>query len=353
LNGDLVVRALTYFTKGVNTREDLEDEISMAEEVLGVAEKALLGAGYKVFTKRVSLPGVDRGLARALVDYAGRGVLLSAGYSKTLGVDDVIELALNGIYVPVLYTGEPSFEEAKAYSTLFHKVSSRDPASATKIAIGMHGEEFQSPYFPDSSSKGSRCIGLAFLYPKKLVNLLAKGAGLEEAFEQVFSEVKLIVKAVGDASNLPIIVDYSLSPWMDNSVGELYEASGHSLLSPSAVYYTWLLNKAIWGLSDPSTRSGFNEVMLPYAEDNVLREYGSRGLLRARDFLAYASTCVAGVDMVVVPEDVDKLARLIASTMAIAWVKSRPISLRAIPVPAGPGDLWGLGRFGRVPVIPY
>lgn len=100
-------------------------------------------------------------------------------------------------------------------------------------------------------------------------------------------------------------------------------------------------------------RTGFNEVMLPYTEDYKLLEYGERGSLTASKLLYYASTCIAGLDMVEVPENRDKLRRLVLDAMALAYVKRRPMSIRVIPVPGLPGDKVDLGVFGKVTVIDY
>lgn len=353
LNADLIIRAITFFTSRIEVLKDVENEFKIAEEVLNQVEKTLREHGYEVFTKRVSLPGGVKELVYKLVDYAGKGMLVSVGYLKGPSPVDVVNLAMSGLYVPVLHAREPNIDDAKMYSQIFHEAALKDPLSATRITIGFHNEDFQTPYFPDSSSKGFRAIGLAFLYPRYLVRLFKKGLDLDKAFKRVFNEVEKIADIVKNASQLPVVVDYSLSPWTSNSVAELYSVTGCSLLEPGAQYYTWLINKCIQNYSNQHLRTGFNEVMLPYAEDQVLVEYGANGLIRARDFLAYAATCVAGLDMVVVPESREKFAQLVASTMAIAYIKSRPLAFRAIPVAGLPGDTVDLKRFGKVPVIPY
>lgn len=353
LSADFTIRAITIFTSRIERLQDVENEFKIAEETLDRVEKALKEHGYEVFTKRVSLPGGPKELIYKLTDYASRGVLVSIGYSKALKPVDVVDLATSGLYVPVLHVKEPSIDDARTYSQIFHEAALKDPLSATRIAIGFHDEGFQTPYFPDSSSKGFRAVGLAFLYPRCLVRLVKNGLDLSEAFRYVFSEIKKVADIVKGSSQLPVVVDYSLSPWMSNSVAEVYSVIGCPLLEPGVQYYTWLMNKCIQNYSDQSLRVGFNEVMLPYAEDLLLVEYGANGLIRARDFLAYAATCVAGLDMVVVPENREKFTQLVASAMTIAYIKSRPLALRAIPVASLPGDTVNLKRFGKVPVIPY
>jgi len=348
----LTVRALTFFTGSTSSRRELEEEFLLATSTLIDVEKSLVERGYKVFTKRVSFPGLTRELSLRLVEYSGKVFLISTGYSK-LTREDIVELAAHGIYTPILHPSDPSSEKAEEYVEIIVETSRRSLLAATKVAIGFHSEDFVTPYFPDSSSPRSRFIGISLLYPKVLLELLRATGNLEEAFRIVFSEVERIVNIVKSTSGLDVKVDYSLSPWISESVAEIYEYSGYNLLDPGALYYTWLLNKHISELSNPEIRTGFNEVMLPYIEDSKLLEYGERGLLTARKLLYYASTCVAGVDMIVIPENRDKLKRLILDTMALAFTKKRPLSLRAIPVPGNPGDKVNLGVFGWVTVIDY
>jgi len=348
-----IIRALTYFTGRIRDINDLESTLFRAREVLSIVERALNEFGFKVFTKRVSFPGLSRSLITRLLDLAESDLLVSIGYSREIDDREIVEFTTSGLYVPLLHIGEPSIDRARYYSQIIHKVSSANPIGATRLSIGFHDKSFQTPYFPDSSSRGMEELGVAFLYPKQVVNELERGKTLFDAFAPVFSELKNAVEAVESTSRLHTLVDYSLSPWMENSVAELYEKSGYGILGPGGLYFTWLLNRIISELSVGVNRTGFNEVMLPYAEDSLLVNYGYKGLLRARDLLALSSTCVAGVDMIVVPEDIDALTKLIASAMSIAIVKQRPISLRAIPVPMKPGDSADLGRFGKIPVIPY
>lgn len=349
----LVIRAVTYFTKYVDETQELRGELEYADSVLREAEKILVDRGFTVFTKRISLGNLTPSLVNHLLDYVDRDILLSVGYTRSLDPGRVVEIASQGLYVPILHGRDPDIEDAKLYSRVFHDASSIDPVVATRIAIGIHDEYFQTPYFPDSSSRGIRSIGLAFLYPKNIVSYLKSNLSIGEAFGEVFRVVDRVVGYIRGSIDLGVMADYSLSPWMENSVVEVYEAMGYPVTSTSILYATWLLNKYISEYSRRDIRIGFNEVMLPYAEDNLLIDLGRRGLIRARDFLTYASTCVAGVDMVVVSYDIEKLTGLIASAMALAWVKNRPISLRIIPTQGIEGDLVDLGKFGKIPVLAY
>lgn len=349
-----IVRSLTYFVGKAEDVGALRDKIEGALALLQGLERRLADSGLEVFTKRIALDKYRDGAADVLLEASRSGVLVSVGYVPGKAVErvDVVELAGGGLYVPILHMGDIA-ERSRAYAKVITKAAEGDPVAATRISVGFHGEDFRTPYFPDSSSAGSEGIGLSFLYPHLILERVRKGAELREAFEQVFNEINNIAGLVAELSGMEVKVDYSLSPWMEKSVAQLLAEMGAHPLAPGASYGIHVLNKLIEELSPPGPRTGFNEVMLPYAEDGLLLKLGEEGLLRARDFLIYASSCVAGVDMVVVPMDLEKLAGLISDVAALAEVKRRPLGFRAIPVSASPGDKVRLGKFGEPAVIPY
>lgn len=347
------VRAIVYFTKNMNSTDELKQEIEHGISLLNTVEEHMRSLGYSVFTKRLSFPGLSLSLSTRVVDYLDKGFIASIGYLTALDPSSVVEIASLGLYVPVLYPGDPDIERARVYSEVFHRAAKIDPLVATRIAVGLHDSRFQTPYFPDSSSQGLREIGLSFLYANSIIQDVRAGQSIESAMRRVFNEIERVALHIHARTGLRVRVDYSLSPWMEDSVAEIYRYFGFSVTEPGATFFTWRLNRLIRQLANPHLATGFNEVMLPYAEDSLLVDYGARGLLRARDFLTMAMTCVAGVDMVVVPESQDRLAGIIADAMSIAWVKSSPMSIRVIPVSAQVGDTINLGRFGRIPVISY
>ncbi|MEZ0394591.1 MAG: DUF711 family protein [Desulfurococcaceae archaeon] len=345
---ELVARAITVFTGAVDGAEALKGELELALDALARAREVLRELGVEVFSERISMPGVRGSLAERALELAGER-LLSVGYASSLSDGEAAELALLGAYVPLLHEGPPDAGEALKYSRIFHAVASKDPAAATRMAVGFHGRDFLTPYFPDSSSRGVREVAISFIYPQLLYG---RCGDLEAAFREAFFAFERAASAVEEATGLRVHIDYSLSPWMERSVAALAEECGWPLTRPGFVGFVWRLNEAIRGSLGPRA-TGFSEVMLPYAEDGKLIEHGRRAEVKARDFLSYSAACVAGVDMVVVPEGVEALAGLILDAMAIARAKGRPYAFRAIPVPGTPGDEVDLGKFGRVPIIPY
>lgn len=345
---ELVVRAVTFFTRRVADEKDLRRELEKGVGTVDIVARELRGMGYEVFTKRISLANFQPGWLEVVLDYVDPDILISIGYdANRLDFDFILEAVSNGIYVPLTSPREMSYEEALRYSELIHRASSLDLTAPTRISIGFHGVEFKTPYFPDSSSDGEESLGLAFIYPHML-----KG-GVEQGVKRVFGEIEAVASFVSKIAELRVLVDYSLSPWMEKSVVSLLEHMGFGLQGPGSLYGIRYLNLLIEKYARKDLATGFNQVMLPYAEDNELKKMGEMGLVRARDFVKYSSACVAGVDMVVVPWDPGELAKLILDTYVVSEIKKRPIALRAIPAPGKPGDKVALGKFGEASIIPY
>lgn len=347
----LTIRSVTFFTNRVSSRRELEEEIGFAEDIYSVVNELAVRHDLNVFTWRISFPGLEPRLSQYIPDSFLKKRLVSVGYLNRIELEEILSLVESGFYTPILSGFERSMNRYLFYSRVIHTISRIDPIYATRVSIGFHNTSFQTPYFPDSSSRGVREIGLSFIYPRCLTT--SSLDELRNSFGKTFSTISSFANRVEEETGIRVLVDYSLSPWMSNSVAEILEKIGFKLLEPGSLYGINFLNESIAEYMDRDRAVGFNEVMLPYAEDDLLKHYGDEGLLHATDFLLFASVCVAGVDMVVVPEDELRLAKLIADAEALTIVKSRALSLRAIPVSSTPGDEITLGKFGKVSVIPY
>lgn len=84
-------------------------------------------------------------------------------------------------------------------------------------------------------------------------------------------------------------------------------------------------------------------------------EHGINVLERAVEILREQGLRVftKRVSMIIVPSSVEGLARLTLDAYSLSRVKSRPLSLRAIPVDGEPGGRVRLGRFGEPFIIGY
>ncbi|MET1160574.1 MAG: DUF711 family protein [Thermoprotei archaeon] len=354
----LVIRSITLFAeKPASDITHYTDKLQEYIRILSDIERELIRRNYRVFTKRLSLPILDNSMRAKIVEkLEPHNTLVSLGIHKpSIDYEYVEYVVSNGYYMAIHGVWNNPIEYSKRVSEIIHRVSNVNPVYATRIAVAFHEDILETPYFPDSTSSGYPGLGISFLLPNAIIEYIQRGNKLENFPKELLTYTKQLEELLTSITGIKrIVVDYSISPWMNNSVVKLLEVLGYKLLSPGFNYGIYTLNSFIGELAKTSgNASGFNEVMLPYAEDLLLIEAGKEGLIRVRDFLLYASTCVAGVDMVVVPESIDKLANLVLDLMSIWYVKNKAQALRAIPVSDSVGTDIDLDKFGKVPVIDY
>ncbi len=111
------------------------------------------------------------------------------------------------------------------------------------------------------------------------------------------------------------------------------------------------MNRLLGKVSKKVRSIGFNELMLPYAEDNGLMKLARESRLRARDLVSIISVCVAGFDMAVIPRDLEVIRALLRDAQAIAVKKRRSVGVRVIPTEAQIGEEVKLEGFTTVPVM--
>ncbi|MCD6301522.1 MAG: DUF711 family protein [Staphylothermus sp.] len=332
----------------------------MAQEISFSTEKKLKEHGYEVFTKRISLPRLPVTLIRKLLDKIElpKLILLSVGGIDVTHIDHelALDIVSRGYYFSIYGISRNPEEYSHTISRLIHKVAEENPVYATQISVSYHHNPLETPYFPDSTSSGELGIGFSFLYPTIVKTLLEKTGSLTltlEKLENIFRKIIDDIRRSG-LDEYRFGIDYSISPWMEESVVSLIEALGYELGKPGFNYGVYLINNMINQIIKRTGHAmGYNELMLPYAEDALLIDAGRRQKIRARDLLLYTSTCVVGPDMIVVPAEQNLLRQFLLDTYSIWMLKQKPLSARIIPVNGSPGDEVDLGKFGKVYVIGY
>ncbi|MEM3326533.1 MAG: DUF711 family protein, partial [Thermoproteus sp.] len=142
-------------------------------------------------------------------------------------------------------------------------------------------------------------------------------------------------------------IDGSLSPWGEKSVAKaIRRIFGVEVGRWGTHYSIRALNEAIW--SSGVKLLGFSEVMLPLAEDEELKRLVERGTLDLYKLVSYASTCVAGLDMVPIETDLETLKKILLDLEAIAKTKGRPVGVRVFPAS---GQYFDVPGFGKTPVL--
>jgi len=270
--------------------------------------------------------------------------------SESPCVDIVIEL-LND--TPKAY-GSIRCDDDLCLSKVVERVlrKSVDIDAFTRFAITI-GTWIETPYFPATANVSmSTGISAALRYVDLVEQAVIYGDP-SRLFDFITNTMRSL-EEVASYSGIPFKgIDLSLSPWMDESVGGLVEKLINAKIGSTGTFNAvYSLNKMIKVLSRKASVKtlGYDEVMLPVAEDNVLNERVREGFLRLRDLVALSTYCVVGLDMVAVPQQID-LLRLSIDLLTVHRVKGRSIAMRVIPVNAEPGSEVRLTRFGTTYVV--
>jgi uncharacterized protein len=156
------------------------------------------------------------------------------------------------------------------------------------------------------------------------------------------------------------VVDLSLAPTprVGDSVGEILLAMGIAAVgAPGSTAAIAMLNDAVkkGGLFASSSVGGLSGAFIPVSEDKVLSDAVADGSLTLEKLEAMTSVCSVGLDMVVIPGDVDEdtIAAIIADEMAIGMVNQKTTAVRLIPAPGkkvGDTAVFG-GLFGESSIL--
>ncbi|MCO5186208.1 MAG: DUF711 family protein [Anaerolineae bacterium] len=137
--------------------------------------------------------------------------------------------------------------------------------------------------------------------------------------------------------NLPFLgIDFCLAPFPTNekSIGGALEDLGAAFVgAPGSLFAAAFITDAIQRASYP--HCGFNGLMLPVLEDNVVALRAAEGQLSIADLLSYSAVCGVGLDTVPLPGDVDEtvLAGILLDVAALAVRLNKPLTARLMPMP--------------------
>ncbi len=242
-------------------------------------------------------------------------------------------------------------EALRIFDTLWN--SRKEPDVYTRFAVAI-GTWVETPYLPATASLSMvEGFSAALRYVDLVEEAILRGSG-----DKLLNYVKDVEQKLLELSKMcrvPFLgIDLSLSPWMNESVAGLVEklidAKFGSLGTINAIRALNMLVKAIAGKLKIKT-IGFNEVMLPVAEDDVLNNRVKEGFVRLRDLVYLSMVCVVGLDMVAVPRDLVDRHRLAIDMLTIYNMKRTPVGVRVIPVDKSPGEEVELPRYGRTFVV--
>lgn len=220
-----------------------------------------------------------------------------------------------------------------------------DPNVYTRISI-TYGDWVETAYFPSSANARNR---FGYSISLRYIDVFSEYlAGNETPLLEFLKDIK---NKTSQYSDYFYGVDYSLSPWMEESVGRLIEEKYHVTIGDPGTYSAvYKINRVINKIIKKKILSsiGFNEVMLPVGEDNLLKKRVEDKKLRLGLLEGLSSICVAGLDMVAIKKNESVIRGVLHDLFSIYMIKKRPIGLRIIPVDK---DSVNLKRFGYIPTI--
>lgn len=359
------VRALTCFLNPkdwskVGLKQYLESRCSKLREIL--CKMLSMYDNLKLWTFRVALPYTPSSVSVKDVAEVAEDV------AETCQIDFISAIHLKGNefnskaieIVEALENCEKLFVSIKVNSTseawkVAEVYNVIEGFTGAKIAIHV-GSELITPYFP--LAKTTTPIEGISLTPFIIDEL--KEAIKNNNYHNIVKTFRLSEKFGKDYSKDAGVeyfgIDPSPSPWMSASIAEVVEIASNTYFGNYGTHWGIkrvmnVVSKAVYEAKVKVT--GFDEVMLPIAEDNLLKTRAVEKRYTVRDLMSYISVCVAGLDMVPITKPIryDVIARLIMDLKAISAAKKKPLGLRLIPVQAEPGSIVEIKMFGKVPVL--
>ncbi len=332
-----MIRALTLHVASRDLK--FGEAIRLLEDFKRSAE----AGGVQVWTLRISL-GEDFDW-RDLVDHCGSGVLIAA-YHRRAGEVEPGELAeylarCGSGYATVLASEEDLDVLPELYAGLAKSLSEDH---FTRLGV-IYGSYLQTPYFPASAAL-SDAVSVAYRYADLLLS--TDPSGWVDAIRGLAGRVDSLLGDRAREVGLEVHHDLSLSPWMSESAVGVVEKLGAAFPRVGTLAAVRRVNGILLEASGGVRTTGYNELMLPVAEDERLKRLVEAGELRLEDLIAFSTACVAGLDMVAVPRDPDYLRRLFADTYAAFSIKKRPYGVRVIPTDK---PVVRLSRFGELPAF--
>jgi hypothetical protein len=243
------------------------------------------------------------------------------------------------LYTSTLYTPQNTQLLAQTIRTL----SEQSPLTAARYAV-TYGQFVQTPYFPATAT----------LTPGTSISLLYPSLYTTQTPQQLQKTLTALAQTAKQTLDNFLGIDISLSPWQDQSVATIIEKhSGQTLAAPGTITAIKQINNQLAQLAKHLPTIGYNETMLPLAEDNRLKELARLQQLKLSHLTAYTTYCVPGLDMAPIPDTTQDniIHNILTDLHHTQTTKNKPLGLRLILAPADEGQDIDLGPFGPTPVL--
>ncbi|MEM4788971.1 MAG: DUF711 family protein [Ignisphaera sp.] len=330
--------------------------------ILDRIKKCLKTCSVEPWTFRLIFPSITNSNYKGVEKYLDelfsvidRDILVSMSIEEmTFDINQLINIMHNHkkFYTAIRCSNDECID--KVVTAIYDNSSKNiDINVYTRIAL-VFGSWIETPYFP-ATCNVSNTLGLsAALRYVDLVDRALIGGSPYELYNFI-QYIQDKMECISKYSSIPFLgIDLSLSPWREESIASLLEKLiGNKIGSPGTINAIYSLNKLIDGIIKKlRIRSiGFNEVMLPVAEDDILNKRVEEGFIRLRDLINYSIVCVAGLDMVAIPKLLVDIRRTAIDMLTVHKIKKRSVAMRIIPVDQEPGTSIKLENFGTTYVI--
>ncbi|MCX8168658.1 MAG: DUF711 family protein [Candidatus Methanomethylicia archaeon] len=274
-------------------------------------------------------------------------------YNSSFDIDLIISLLKD--YDKMFFSMFGGYSSFKAFRDLLVSVGNKLSLDCFIRLSFSVDNPIITPYFPSASAGKDIMLTASFLYVNDLLEAVKRSRSISETIFRCFKRVEEFVIEIANYLKInSIVFDLSISPWMEESVVDLIEVYGgikfNDIGTLNSIYQ---INKSIMEVTSKGEFFiGFNELMLPYAEDLRLMLLGSKGVISAYDLLHLSSVCVAGFDMAVLPKiNMDLLDLFLLDVYSLLKAKSKPCGFRIVLSDREYGDNIDLGFLGRVPIM--
>lgn len=373
---DVTIRTITL---GIGDAHPLADDALMrAQEYLAEARAAADVEGYTVQTVRVTTRPLLRDLAdwddSALEDYAATLQqsceeleldYLSLGpapaHEPTFPVERIGLLprllaphaALNTTVQLATVEHGIRFEAAQPTAEAMRVLAEESAGEANFRFAALACCEPGGPFFPQgyahgaewSVSVGLQSAGLVDATIMGLANELGSGlqvlaaipSSVGQALERAARPVvDLVQQSASRAGYAFGGIDLSPAPMGDESIAGAIESVGLGRFGePGTLALAAALTEAIKSTALPTC--GYNGLMLPVLEDQIIGEHCAEGDISVTSLLAYSAVCGTGLDTVPIPGETppERVAALLLDVAALAVRLRKPLSARLFLVPGG------------------
>ncbi|MEM0374656.1 MAG: DUF711 family protein, partial [Sulfolobales archaeon] len=240
------IRAATVFLNEF-TKDSLENYINFLEKINNEI----------IWSKRITLrPMNSKQVEKIISDIpTSNRVLIGAVHLKD---NDNINLIKDYLKTGDNFFASVLFKDLSSAEKIIKLINSLEPNEASRFAVLFNDDFLTTPYFPVGSANVSmNSLGVSLLYIREFIS--GKGTFALSEAEKIGKELSSLlgVRYLG--------VDPSLSPWMEESVGEIIESKSSKIFSPGNIWAVSKINEEIAKISlDSRIRViGFSEVMLP------------------------------------------------------------------------------------------